>query len=191
MKKTIARATAKRVALALAVAALSLPAASAQTPPAALAPASAAPRPPTCKTAEHHQFDFWIGEWDVFLPNGQKAGENRIEPIADGCALLENWTGRGNFTGKSLNIYDRDDKHWHQTWVDNSGGLLMIAGGLVDKRMVLTSEQPGPDGSAGALRQRITWTPNDDASVRQLWEASSDAGKTWTVQFDGKYVRRK
>jgi len=97
--------------------------------------------------------------------------------------LLENWSGRGGFTGKSLNIYDRDDKRWHQTWVDSSGGLLMIAGGLVDKRMVLSSE-------AGGAWQRITWTPNDDGSVRQFWEASADAGKTWTVQFDGKYVRR-
>ena len=155
--------------------------------PAALAGAQAptppASPPPACQSAEYRQFDFWVGTWDVFLPNGQKAGENRIEPISAGCALLENWSGRGGFTGKSLNIYDRDDKRWHQTWVDSSGGLLMIAGSLVDRRMVLSSE-------AGGTWQRITWTPNDDGSVRQFWEASADAGKTWTVQFDGKYVRR-
>ena len=152
--------------------------------PATLAGAQApAAPPPACQSAEYRQFDFWVGSWDVFLPNGEKAGENRIEPISAGCALLENWSGRGGFTGKSLNIYDRDDKRWHQTWVDSSGGLLMIAGNLVDKRMVLSSE-------AGGAWQRITWTPNDDGSVRQFWEASADAGKTWTVQFDGKYVRR-
>jgi hypothetical protein len=143
----------------------------------------AQPPPPACQSAEYRQFDFWVGTWDVYLPNGQKAGENRIEPISAGCALLENWSGRGGFTGKSLNIYDRDDKRWHQTWVDSSGGLLMIAGSLVDKRMVLSSE-------AGSTWQRITWTPNDDGSVRQFWESSADAGKTWTVAFDGKYVRR-
>jgi hypothetical protein len=47
-----------------------------------------------CSAAEHHQFDFWIGHWDVFLPNGNKAGENRIEAIEGGCALLEQWSGR-------------------------------------------------------------------------------------------------
>ena len=153
--------------------------------PAALASAQTtpAPPPPACQSAEYRQFDFWIGTWDVFQPNGQKAGENRIEPISGGCALLENWSGRGGFTGKSLNIYDSTDKRWHQTWVDSSGSLLMIAGGLVDKRMVLGSQ-------AGDAHQRITWTPNDDGSVRQFWESSADAGKTWTVLFDGKYVRR-
>lgn len=156
--------------------------------PAVLAGAQAPPAPPpACQSAEYRQFDFWVGNWDVFLPNGQKAGENRIEPISGGCALLENWSGRGGFTGKSLNIYDRDDKRWHQTWVDSSGGLLMIAGSLVDKRMVLTSE---PSGAAGSAQQRITWTPDEDGSVRQFWESSADAGKTWTVSFDGKYVRR-
>jgi len=25
--------------------------------------------------------------------------------------------------------------------------------------------------------------------VRQLWESSSDGGRTWTVLFDGHYVR--
>lgn len=27
--------------------------------------------------------------------------------------------------------------------------------------------------------------------VRQLWETSTDDGKTWTVAFDGTYVRKK
>lgn len=161
--------------------------------PAALAGAQAPPPapPPACQSAEYRQFDFWVGTWDVYLPDGQQAGENRIEPISAGCALLENWSGRGGFTGKSLNIYDRDDKRWHQTWVDSSGGLLMIAGSLVAKRMVLTSDTANAGAASGGVQQRISWTPNDDGSVRQFWESSADAGKTWTVQFDGKYVRRK
>jgi hypothetical protein len=152
---------------------------------AAQAPAPAAP-PPACQAAEYRQFDFWIGDWDVYQPNGQKAGENHIEVINGGCGLLENWSGRGGSVGKSLNIYDRSDKRWHQNWIDNTGGRLVIAGGLLDKRMVLSSDPAAP----GPL-QRITWTPGDDGSVRQFWEASTDAGKTWAVQFDGKYVRRK
>lgn len=142
-------------------------------------------RKPSCTATQHRQFDFWIGAWDVFTADGKKAGESRIEPIADGCALLEHWTGNGNVTGKSLNIYTADDGRWHQTWVDNSGSLLVIAGGFVDGKMVMTSDPALP--GAG---QRITWTPNEGGSVRQLWESSTDSGKTWTVQFDGRYVRR-
>jgi hypothetical protein len=143
------------------------------------------PAPPAaCQTPEHRQFDFWLGEWEVFLPNGKKAGDSRIESIAAGCALLENWTGTGGFSGKSLNSYDGTDKRWHQSWVDSSGSRLELAGAYADKRMVLSS-------APGGTVQRIAWSVNDDGSVRQLWEATEDAGKTWTVQFDGRYMRRK
>ena len=47
----------------------------------------------------------------MFGRDGKKVGEDRIEPIAGGCALLENWEGVGGASGKSLNIYDaRDEK---------------------------------------------------------------------------------
>jgi len=39
-------------------------------------------------------------------------------------------------------------------------------------------------------RQRITWTPNHDGNVRQLWESSDDDGKTWTTAFDGIYHKQ-
>ena len=150
---------------------------------AALAQAPAPP-PPARQSAEYRQFDFWLGEWEVFLPTGKKAGDSRIEAISAGCALLENWSGNGGFSGKSLNSYDSSDGQWHQSWVDSSGSRLDLAGSYADRRMVLSS-------TPGAGVQRIAWTPNDDGSVRQLWESTADGGKTWTVQFDGKYVRRK
>ena len=143
-----------------------------------------APPPPACQTAEYRQFDFWLGEWEVFLPGGKKAGDSRIESIAAGCALLENWSGNGGFSGKSLNSYDSEDKRWHQSWVDSSGSRLELVGSYADKRMVLSS-------APGSTVQRIAWSVNDDGSVRQLWESSVDGGKAWAVQFDGKYVRRK
>ena len=138
-----------------------------------------------CESSEHRQFDFWVGHWEVFGPAGKKVGENRIEAIADGCALLEQWSGNGGVTGKSLNIYDTSDRRWHQTWVDSGGTLLILAGGLVDGSMVMRSPESAPE------LQRITWMPNADGSVRQLWESSSDRGSSWTVLFDGRYVRAR
>jgi len=142
-----------------------------------------------CETPEHRQFDFWVGRWDVYGPKGKKAGENRIEVIADGCALLEQWSGSGGFNGKSLNIYDAGDRRWHQTWVDSGGTLLVLAGGLVERSMVMSAVTPGTTDPTKTVQQRITWTPAADGSVRQLWESSADGGRTWTVVFDGRYVR--
>ena len=152
----------------------------AQTPP---------PAPKGCTAPEARQFDFWVGRWDVYGPKGKKAGENRIEVIAEGCALLEQWTGSGGFSGKSLNIYDAGDRRWHQTWVDSGGTLLVLAGGLVARSMVMSAVTPGTTDPSKTVQQRITWTPAADGSVRQLWESSADGGRTWTVVFDGRYVR--
>lgn len=138
--------------------------------------------PKACAGPEYRQFDFWIGEWDVFGVKGAQVGRSRIELHGSGCYLLENWTSTTGFDGKSLNMYDASDKRWHQSWYDNSGSRLDLAGALADGKMIMSSR----DGS-----QRITWTPNPDGTVRQFWEVTKDQGKTWTSSFDGKYVRRK
>jgi hypothetical protein len=144
-----------------------------------------APPPPS---PEAHQFDFWLGEWAVTTPDGKAAGSSHIQSIADGHALLENWEGAGSSIGKSLNIYNEVKKQWQQFWVDNSGSVLELAGGIVGGKMVLGNSSKKKDGTT--RHDRITWTPNADGSVRQLWEQSDDEGKTWQVAFDGLYRHR-
>jgi hypothetical protein len=145
-------------------------------------------RQAACVAPEHRQFDFWIGEWDVQLPNGRKAGINRIEPILDGCALQESWTGAGGMSGHSYNIYDRSRKVWHQTWVDGQGNLLQLDGRFADNRMVMQGETR--DSTGAPVLNRITWSPAASGGLRQLWETSADGGKTWSVAFDGRYIKR-
>lgn len=169
-----------RFGLAIAAFASLLPHAAADTPvPAA--------KPPGCTAAPHRQFDFWLGEWDVTDAKGKSAGRNRIVALHDGCVLHESWSGSGGFTGTSLNAYDADRKTWHQTWVDNSGGVLLLDGRFADGRMVLAGESQD-EGSK--VMQRITWERLPDGRVRQLWESSKDGGTTWTVAFDGYYAKR-
>ena len=141
-----------------------------------------------CDTPEYRQFDFWVGDWDV-TSNDQPAGTNSIHAIHNGCALQENWqgAGAGGISGSSFNIFDRASGKWHQTWVDASGTLLQLDGGLVGGSMVLTGSRPAATG--GTALHRISWTPNEDGSVRQLWEASQDEGASWNVLFDGLYVK--
>jgi hypothetical protein len=149
-------------------------------------PAAHAASPP-CASVEHHQFDFWIGDWQVHTPNGKFAGLNRITQEYGGCVIHEHYaTGKG-YSGESLNTYDAARKVWHQTWVDNGGLLLTIEGRWDGKSMVLEGLAPTPSGDMA--KQRVTWTPNEDGSVRQLWEAADGKGG-WTVVFDGRYTRK-
>lgn len=135
-----------------------------------------------------HDFDFWIGDWDVFGPLGKQVGSNTITALFPSGAIAEHWRGNGDVVGHSLNAYDALRGCWHQTWVDSGGGILLLDGGLEDGSMVLEGSGPGQQDEAVAERQRITWTPHD-GEVRQLWEVSSDDGATWTVAFDGRYRR--
>ena len=151
------------------------------------APAPAQSPPPACGEAEHRAFDFWIGEWNVHGPAGKLAGTNSIKREYGGCVLHERYdTGRG-YSGESLNVYDPPRKVWHQTWVDSSGLLLLLEGGIRDGKMVLEGQTTGSDGKL--TKHRITWTPNADGSVRQFWESTGASGE-WTVAFDGRYTRR-
>ena len=139
-----------------------------------------------CSDDAYRQFDFWIGEWDVTTPQGQPAGKNTIRSILGGCVLYESWEGASGSNGHSHNIFDRAKGGWHQSWVDNSGLLLQLDGGLEDGKMVLRGETASPSGTT---RHRITWSVEDDDGnvVRQFWESSTDGGTTWTVAFDGTY----
>jgi hypothetical protein len=155
----------------------------------AAANAQAPPPPPTaaCTDSGYRQFDFWLGEWEVFTPDGKRAGVNSIRRVHGGCVLEESWHGASGSTGSSFNIYTPSTNQWHQTWVD-SDGLLLRLDGSFDGAMRLAGETTGRDGVRTS--HRLTWTPQDGGRLRQLWESSAD-GKPWTVVFDGTYVRKR
>lgn len=152
---------------------------------ASLASAVAATGP--CDTSEHRQFDFWLGEWNVRTPEGKLAGVNTISREYDGCVLHERYNTNKGYSGESLNTYDVGRKVWHQTWVDTSGTLLLLEGGLRGRSMVLEGQTTEAGGQV--TKHRITWTPNADGSVRQHWESTDLAGQ-WSTAFDGSYTKK-
>jgi hypothetical protein len=154
---------------------------------AAILLSALAARAAGCDSTDYRAFDFWLGEWNVYGAQGKLAGTNSVTSEYDGCVIHERYRNPRGYRGESLNTFDMGRKLWHQTWVDNSGLLLVLEGGLQDGKMVLEGRTIGKDGMP--TRHRITWTPNADGSVRQLWESADGAG-AWTISFDGKYVRK-
>jgi len=153
-------------------------------------PAPSAP-PAPCSAPEYRQFDFWVGDWDVYNAKGALAGHNLVTREYGGCVLQEHWAGSGTAgqTGSSFNTWSPGKRQWHQTWVDSTGGLLLLDGELTAGTMVLAGDVTGPDGAV--VRHRITWSRKGEGQVRQLWEASSDQGRSWKTVFDGTYVPHK
>ncbi|GGD56525.1 hypothetical protein GCM10011361_23830 [Muriicola marianensis] len=143
-----------------------------------------------CCTDDHKAFDFWLGTWEVTLPNGNKAGQNLIEKIQGGCVLRENWTGaNGNFTGTSYNFYNPGTGLWEQLWLDVAGTILKLKGQRTGDQMIMESEETINEDKSVST-QRITWTLQEDGKVRQVWEVLKD-GVSAQVLFDGLYSRKE
>ncbi len=159
--------------------------------PVRLAQAAAPPpKPPTCDAAEHRQFDFWVGKWDVSdTKDGAPAGTSRIELLYGGCTLRENWSQTG-FSGGSLNTYNAIDKRWHQTWTDSTGSWREFVGGIEDGRMILVWRHPSVRFPGKTVQERMIFTPNPDGSVRQYSDQTID-GTTWIERYDYTYRRAK
>jgi hypothetical protein len=145
-------------------------------------------RSQTAAPPESHQFDFWLGQWDVFDLQGNPGGTSRVDSIAEGHGLLENWTDASGTTGKSLNVYNAQKMCWQQFWVGDGTPVLELSGSLVAGSMVLAGERTSRAGAK--VLDRITWTPNADGTVTQKWESSSDSGKNWRPDFVGVYRHR-
>lgn len=141
-----------------------------------------------CTSAEYRAFDFWLGSWQVSLADGSPAGSNTITAIQSGCVIKEEWqSATSSFTGTSYNFYDTNQEKWRQIWLDNQGGSLDLAGNKEGKQMILRS-QPEPNAEGQEVTHQITWTHNDDGSVRQLWETFT-TGQPTVIAFDGLYVK--
>jgi hypothetical protein len=117
--------------------------------------------------------------------NDQVAGSNSIHPVLNGCALQENWQGAAGGRGTSLNVYNPLDGSWHQTWISENGFFLQLEGGLEGDSMVMSGELLGRGGEP--VLHEISWTPQGNGEVRQVWKTSTDGGENWNLLFDGTY----
>lgn len=143
-----------------------------------------------CCTDSHAEFDFWIGEWEVSNTDGTLAGTNSIKKTQDNCIIEENWISSAQgYTGTSTNFFNLQTRQWEQLWIDNQGVSLHLKGKRIADKMILQSENFTND-KGQVYFHKITWTSNDDGTVRQLWETITNNSQI-TIAFDGLYKRLK
>jgi hypothetical protein len=149
-----------------------------------------------CGDTVYRQFDFWIGEWEAFTPDGKKAGDSKISLILDSCIILEEWTSASvvkgiRYAGKSYNTYNAVKNKWQQYWVDNAGGVTEYFNGhYSDKKMIVETDNEKQANDTFKI-QKMTFYDLGRDKVRQHGESSLDGGKTWTTDFDLEYRRKK
>lgn len=133
-------------------------------------------------------FDFWLGRWEVRMPDGTLIGTNTITKSDGGCAIHERWEGAGGSTGSSVSFYLPSRDEWRQVWTGSGGTLFDITGkpGNGSMHMEGTLEYVETDR---VVAFRGTWTEGADGRVRQRLEEFDLAAQTWVVWFDGFYRR--
>jgi hypothetical protein len=138
-----------------------------------------------CCTESHKQFDFWVGDWNVYDKSGKKVGENKIEKLENECIVSENWKGSTGDSGRSYNYYNLADSTWNQVWISSTGNNLVLKGKAGKNKMVLKSKLI--ENAKGTYYNQITWTKNEDDSVTQIWEVLNEHEHPISTSFEGIY----
>jgi hypothetical protein len=124
-----------------------------------------------CNEPLHRQFDFWVGEWNVFNTSNEFIGTNVVTSELDGCLVQEHWIGSNGTRGRSLNTYDSETGQWHQDWASQIPvpsaltGRLRTAGGIVDGTMVLDGVRHATGGFT--FLDHWTWSVDAGGNVIQ------------------------
>lgn len=157
------------------------------------ASANAQQQTPPCSTPEFRQLDFWVGVWDARweasqgIPAG--TGTNTITRAYGNCVIQEDFDGgpsTGGLIGHSVSTYHAPAQQWRQTWVDNQGGYFALSGGRVGDIFILTSYRINTNTPV----QRMVFSDITENSFTWRWQASADAGATWTDSWVIHYTRR-
>jgi hypothetical protein len=143
-----------------------------------------------CDTPQHHQFDFWVGDWQVFdAKTNQLVGFDRVEKHSQGCIVQQNLTMLTDLyrrlgvayrlAGIGVNRFDGES--WLEMWADNQWGAIVLRGMPEGgKAMVLKTITPSRNRDL-----RLVWEKHPDGSVRALQYVATPAGsEKWELYGD-------
>jgi hypothetical protein len=149
---------------------------------------------PACDTPQHHQFDFWLGDWQVFDASTDKlVAFDRVEKHSEGCIVEQNMTfvtdlyrrpgASYRLSGMSINRYDGEQ--WLELWADNQWGAIAMRGSPDSNgAMVLKTITPSRHRDL-----KIVWENHADGTVRILQYVAPAGSGRW--QKYGDLVYRK
>ena len=154
-----------------------------------LAAGAAAQQSPGCRGGGFDDFDFWLGEWRVYATsNDALAGTNSITKHHAGCLIKEEWVSASGGGGFSMNFYNPVTETWRQVWVA-AGYTIDTVGGLDASGAMVLEGSLTNYGTRVTSKFRGRWTPQENGSVIQHFDIHDAATDSWSVWFEGRYVR--
>ena len=145
--------------------------------------------PATCDTPQHHQLDFWVGNWQVFdAATNQLVAFERVEKHSEGCIVQENLTFltdmyrrpgvKYRLAGIGVNRFDGEN--WLQMWADNQWGAIFLRGALdADGKMVFVTVIPSRKRDV-----KLVYENRPDGTVRILQYVEPAGSGKWVKYGD-------
>lgn len=131
--------------------------------------------------------DFWQGDWNVLRENGQHLGTSQVTSDLSGCLTVEKFATSKGYGAISYVYYDLVESRMYRTYIDSEGERMELSGAFEGEALVLTGNEPGPDGAPRTVR--MTLEPVSADAAIQRFEVSSDGGATWHTDLVLHYVR--
>ncbi|MBV8497213.1 MAG: hypothetical protein JO361_10565 [Gammaproteobacteria bacterium] len=131
------------------------------------APLEQTTAPATCDTPQHHQLDFWVGDWQVFdAATNRLVALDQVRKRFAGCIVEENLTFltdmyrrpgvQVRLAGIAVNRFD--GTQWLQMWADNQWGAIFLRG------------TPGAEGDMVF----VTVIPSRERDVKLVYRKGAD-----------------
>ena len=153
----------------------------------------APPKPPNIcqESPEFNQWDFWLGDWNVYSNNEERTlfGTNSITKHYANCLVQESWMDAAGNGGFSMNFFNPVRGHWRQVWVSN-GYFIDYTGGLNDQGQMVLEGESDEYVANKTTRFRGIWTPEDNGDVIQRFDTFDTASNEWKTVFEARYVRQ-
>jgi len=147
---------------------------------------------PCMNNAHNREFDFWVGQWNVYQTGTDyQVGKSKIENVSGGCLILENWMAVGNpDEGKSMNFVNPKTGKWEQHYMGIAGVSQNYYNGEYMEG-AMRYQGDGVNKAGDKLLFHLTYFNESPNQVRQLLEQSVNDGKTWITLYDFTYKRMK
>jgi hypothetical protein len=146
---------------------------------------------PCTADSNYQRLAFWVGDWDVYDSVGTRYATQRVHTVVDACAMTAEWTGPVGDKGMGLSAFDVRTGEWRQVYVSNQ---VPSPSGVMVRKSDPSYSGPGVrfipllDPAAGDLaRSRVTIVPLSDHRALQLFEGTTDGGKTWRTVFKAEH----
>lgn len=152
--------------------------------------------PTSCDTPQHHQMDFWVGDWQVFDAQSKAlVAYDHVEKQYEGCVIQESLTfltdmyrrpgARVRLAGVALNRFDGES--WLQMWADNQWGAILLRGAPnAAGHMEFVSVVPSRHRDV-----KLVYEEHSDGTLRILQYVAPAGSGTWTQYGDLLYRRNR